>query len=218
MKKPLIISICLLAGLLSPALASISGDYVEVRTADVWTGPCFANGEVNLTGKEAILGWKIRQGSWEGISLDGLKVVAVVRANGTLGDPYSDQLPASSVILVDESADPRQQEGLVRFARKMAEGLLDDVVWVKAVPIEMETSQNRGFAAMTAGDFARLETRALSHHDIHCGNESVYYPPLIDLESATPAYTLVHRFSGQGLNSTWSSPDKRSAFIGSFSR
>jgi len=28
----------------------IRGDYVELRTADVYTGPCFANGEVRFPG------------------------------------------------------------------------------------------------------------------------------------------------------------------------
>jgi hypothetical protein len=28
----------------------ISGEYVETRSADVYTGQCFANGEVNLVG------------------------------------------------------------------------------------------------------------------------------------------------------------------------
>lgn len=45
----------------TPALAggasSITGDYVEIRSCDVYTGPCFANGEMGLTGEEAILTW-----------------------------------------------------------------------------------------------------------------------------------------------------------------
>jgi hypothetical protein len=31
-----------------------------------------------------------------------------------------------------------------------------------------------------------------------------------------PAYALANQFKGQGLDTTWSSPDKRSAFIGTF--
>ena len=31
-----------------------------------------------------------------------------------------------------------------------------------------------------------------------------------------PAYALEHEFDGKGLGTTWSSPDKRSAFVGSF--
>ena len=65
--------------------SSITGDYVEIRSCDVYTGPCFANGEMGLTGEEAILTWSVDQGSWEGVALDGLNVIAVVRASATLG-------------------------------------------------------------------------------------------------------------------------------------
>src|SRR6266568_4671645 len=76
-----------------PAKAAIQGDYVEVRSADVYTGPCFANSEVDLEGKQAILTWKIRNGSWNGVNLDGLSVVAVVQANATLGDRFHNPYP-----------------------------------------------------------------------------------------------------------------------------
>src|SRR5947208_3945428 len=66
----------------------IRGDYLETRSADVYTGQCFANGEVNLVGNEAILAWRVQSGSWDGVPLEGLTVAAAVRAKGTLGDPY----------------------------------------------------------------------------------------------------------------------------------
>ena len=37
----------------------IRGDYLETRSADVYTGQCFANGEVNLVGDEGV------DGNWE---------------------------------------------------------------------------------------------------------------------------------------------------------
>src|SRR5438046_10354648 len=65
---------------------TISGDYLEVRSCDVYTGPCFANAEMNLSGKARILVWSVREGSWNGTSLGGLRVIAVVCTDGTLGD------------------------------------------------------------------------------------------------------------------------------------
>src|SRR5689334_18941876 len=82
----------------------ISGDYIESRSADVYTGACVANGEVNLTGDQAILGWKVNKGDWNGECLDGLGVVAVVKANATLGDVYTNPYPAKAVLIVDERA------------------------------------------------------------------------------------------------------------------
>jgi hypothetical protein len=37
---------------------NIYGNYVEARTADLYTGPCFANSEVGLTGQLAVFGWR----------------------------------------------------------------------------------------------------------------------------------------------------------------
>ncbi|MBZ5630570.1 MAG: DUF1326 domain-containing protein, partial [Acidobacteriia bacterium] len=96
MKKFALISVALLiVALCAPALAQqISGDYIETRSADVYTGQCFANGEVGLTGNEAILGWRVQRGSWNGVALDGLSIAAAVRAKATLGDPYENPYPA----------------------------------------------------------------------------------------------------------------------------
>src|SRR5262249_20223590 len=74
--------------------SEIRGDYVESRSADVYTGSCFANGEVNLVGNQALVAWKVKSGSWEGVALDGLVVAGAVRANATLGDPYANPYPA----------------------------------------------------------------------------------------------------------------------------
>ena len=48
---------------------TITGDYLEVRSCDVYTGPCFANSEMGLTGKEGILLWSVREGAWKGTEL-----------------------------------------------------------------------------------------------------------------------------------------------------
>src|ERR1043166_587975 len=98
----------------------IHGDYIETRSADVYTGQCFANGEVNLVGNQALVAWRVASGSWEGGPLDGLVGVAgALRANATLGDPYANPYPVRSVLLVDERATPRQRQALVAFAREM---------------------------------------------------------------------------------------------------
>lgn len=223
-----------LAILAGPAAAapSIQGDYLEARTSDIYTGPCFANGEVNLAGKEAVFAWRVSQGAWNGVPVDGLAVVAVVRANATLGDPTNSPLPARSVVLVDERADARQREALVGFARAMAGDLLADVVAVESAPIQLSVESAKaggdhahhgmaglsGSASLQAGDVVELRTRGLNHGDHLCGNEEVYYPPLNATTEAVPAVTLTHRFRGGDLGKTWSSPDKRSAFVGRFER
>jgi len=212
------VSLIMLSMLAAPAAAAIKGDYMEARSADVFTGPCFAMSEVSLTGQEAILAWKVRDGEWKGVNLNGLSVVAVVRANATLGDPYHDPYPAKSVLIVDSRATSLQRTALAAFAESMAGSLLKNVVRVETAPIQMtvEHGDMHGAAKLVAGKFARIETRSLCSGDHICGNESVYYPPLVALAHSMPAFTLDSSFSGQGLGEVWKNVDKRSSFVGSF--
>src|SRR5208337_170229 len=46
----------------------LQGDYVEARTADVFTGPCISNAEVFIYGSVAVMAWKVNQGDWKGTS------------------------------------------------------------------------------------------------------------------------------------------------------
>lgn len=223
--RTLLSAVLLLAAL--PASA-ISGDYLEARTSDVYTGPCFANGEVNLAGREAVVAWRVSEGSWKGVPVDGLAIVAAVRAAATLGDPFGHPYSAQAVVVVDERATPEQRDALVGFAREMAGDLLGNVVSVTPAPIEMavvggghdhhHTGSVLGTASLKAGDLIELRTRGLNHGDHLCGNEEVYYPPLTPVQDAVPAVTLAHAFRGKGLGMTWSSPDKRSAFVARFTR
>jgi hypothetical protein len=198
---------------------SIYGDYIEARTADVYTGPCFANSEAGLIGNLAVFGWKVDKGSWEGVNLDGLSVVAAVRANATLGNVYETAYPVKAVLIVDEKASPEQRMALRSFARKMGGDLLEDVVRVDYQPISMSFENNDIHsmkATLTAGTLAKIQTRAMNEGDHICRNEEVWYQPLAKTTHAMAAYALANTFDGQGLGTTWKSPDKRSAFIANF--
>lgn len=202
-----------------PSKAAITGDYLEVRNADVWTGPCFASSQVDLTGKRAILAWKINKGSWEGTNLSGLTAVAVVRAGATLGDPYRDPYPAESVLILDQRATPQQRKALESFVRAQAGKLVDHVVRVDLAPISLRvgTGSDHGIDVLKAGSLATVKTRALCQGDIICGNETVYYPPLTKVQNSMPAFAREAAFNGKGLGVVWNNRDGRSAFVGTFS-
>ena len=216
--KRLLFSLFLL--LTSAAFAQkITGDYVETRTADVYTGQCFANGEVNLVGNEAILAWHVQSGAWDGVSLAGLTVAAAVRANGTLGDPYENPYPAKAVLLIDDQASADQQRALVRFAQHMGGELLSDVAEV--IPTQMELAishEHHGAAMLRAGKFATIQTRSIGGQDHLCGNEVTFYPPLTETAHSMPAVALTDSYQGPGLGVSWDLHGKRSAFVGTFAR
>ena len=204
----------------SPAQAGIDGDYFEVRSADVYTGPCVAESEVGLVGNQAILAWHVREGSWNGVRLDGLSVVAVVLAGATLGDPHHNPYPARSVLVFDRQATGEQRQALESFARAEAGRLLENVVRYEAVPIHLEigADADQWRVRLDAGMLASIHTRSFTKNDKLCGNEKEYYPPLTRLGKSMPVFSLVDRYQGKGLGVTWSRFGKRSGFIGTFSR
>jgi hypothetical protein len=207
--------------LAAPAMAQIRGEYIEVRTADVYTGPCFANGEVGLTGHDAVLAWRVERGEWEGVALDGLSVVAVVRASSTLGDPYSNPLPAKAVLIVDAQASQAQRAALIQFAQAQTAGLLGEIVAVEVSPIRfaVDMAGRHGYATLEAGNLARISTRTITMDDSICHNEEVFYQPLAGgLLHAMPAVAVNASYQGNHLGGTWKEAERRGAFVGMFSR
>lgn len=198
----------------------ISGQYVETRSADVYVGQCFANSEMNLTGQEAIIAWHVGEGSWDGVSLNGLTIVGAIKAQATLGDPYGKPYPAKSVLIVDKQATPEQRQALINFAQEMGGELLQHVVRVIDAPIDMEVAQGQHStrARLQAGNVVTVETRAIGEKDHLCGNEDTFYPPLTQTAHAMPAVAMTDQYLGNDLNVTWTLHDKRSAFVGTFVR
>jgi len=214
-----VFSVAALTWAASAPVTELSGNYVEARTADVYTGPCFANAEVKLVGNLAVMGWRVGKGAFKGVTLDGLSVVAAVKAASTLGDVTGEPYPVKAVMFVDERASAEQREALKAFAQRMTGDLLADVVRVEPMPIEFKVEQENIHAArvtLTAGTLASIETRAIGSGDHLCSNEEVWYPPLSKTEHAMPAYTMQSGFQGEGLNVRWLSPEKRSAFVATF--
>jgi hypothetical protein len=202
-----------------PASRQIKGEYLETRSADVYTGQCFANGEMNTAGDEAIVAWHIQEGNWDGVSLAGLSVVGAVKAQATLGDPYGKPYPAKSVLFVDREATPQQRQALINFAQEMGGELLRHVVKVADVSIDMQVLHNHNArASLRAGEFVAVETRGLTDKDHLCGNEATFYPPLTETTHAMPAVAMTDQYQGQGLDASWTFHDKRSAFVGTFAR
>lgn len=207
---------CLAAWSPTAVAGTISGEYLEIRTCSVYTGPCFANAETGVTGREALLAWKIDGGQHNGVELAGLKAVMAVSAAETLG--HADRLEESvkAVILADEKATPQQRDALVDFVKSRAGKLARNVHKVEFVAIDLKLDQVDMVADLKAGRDVTIRTRKLAKGDCVCSNEVVFYPPLTKVDNYAPAYTLEGRYAGRGLGTTWSQPDTRSAFLATF--
>ncbi len=221
--KVILATLCLAAGALLAArqtAPTISGDYLEVRSCDVYTGACVANSEMGLSGREGMLVWSVREGAWNGVSLDGLSVIAVVKTDDTLGDQRYQTRRGKAVLIVDAQANAEQHAALTDLARTLAGPLVKEVAAVKTARIEAQiaTCTQRGCASVKAGDLVEITTRCFNDKDHLCGNEDTFYPPLTDVQGAYPVFTELASFTGPGLNETWQLAGRRSAFLGAFAR
>jgi hypothetical protein len=218
---------------LSSCLASaaeIRGDYVEARTADVFTGPCFSNAEVFIYGNHAVLAWKVNDGAWKGVDLRGLCIAAAVDGTTTFSEDQPDK--ATAVLIVDSRATTPQRDALIAMAKALGGARLNRVTAVKTARMSLKLEDHAmsaneseheahgmpqsARASFWAAGLARIVTRPLDERDHACGNEVVAYPPLSCSVSAQPAFTLGHVFQGEGLGSRWDDPNCRSSFVGHF--
>jgi len=210
--------------------AGIRGDYVEARTADVFTGPCFSNAEVFIYGNHAVLAWKVNEGAWKGVDLRGLCVAAAVDGTTTFSEDQPDK--ATAVVIVDSKASGPQREALIDMAKALGGARLNRITAVKnarmslkledhAMSASESSHEAHGMpqsprASFWAAGLARIVTRPLDERDHACGNEVVAYAPLSSSVSAQPAFTLGHVFQGEGLSGRWDDPNCRSSFVGRF--
>ena len=197
--------------------ADLKGTYVEARTCQVYTGPCFANGEVGLTGKDAVMGWRIAEGDQQGIDLTGLSVAVIIKGSHTLGfRGIADAKTKKAVVVVDEKASSKQREALRRFALSQT-GLADEnIVSTTDAPIEMDFNVANLTATFEVGNVVKLKTRKARPGDCICSNESAYYPPLAKLKGCVPGVTIEGDVTARKLGTRWSIPDSRSAYLGVF--
>lgn len=195
----------------------LRGVYLETRTCQVYTGPCFANAETGIAGRDAIMAWKIQSGEQDGLDLAGLSVVVVVRSANTLGfQGLEGAKELRSVVLVDERADEVQRAALVEFARRHSGPAGDAAVRVDVRPITMQLDVVTLNGEVRAGDEVSLKTRKARPGDCICSNEVAYYPPLASVDQFVPGVTLEGEFKGRGLGTRWSTPNDRSAYMGTF--
>ena len=213
--------VMILAGLVglavSPLLAgsSVSGKYVEARTAEVFTGGCIMGSEAETVGKQAVLAWKVDRGSFNGISLDSLSVVAAVAGDKNLGirEIGGDKANVRSALFVDDRANAAQRIALVAMATELSKGVVSNVVNVTPAPIQF-VDQEHGIH-VAAGQVA-LDVNKHMTHDPTCGAMQ-WFHPFSSLTDSAMGVAEQHAFTGSTLGTKWSDPNKRSAFFGAFS-
>lgn len=193
----------------------ITGEYVEARTAEVFAGGCIMNSEAETVGKQAVLAWKVDRGTFNGIAIDGLSVVAAVSGDRNLGMTEMGGAKAAvrSAVFVDNRANPAQQLALVAMANELSKGLVGTIVQVSPTPIQFT---DRGGEIQVSAGPASLDISKHLTHDPTCGAMQ-WFHPFSSVDDAAMGVTAQHLFTGAALGTKWSDPNKRSAFFGTFS-
>lgn len=194
---------------------SVTGTYVEARTAEVFAGACIVNGEAAMGGREALLAWKVGHGQVDGVPLDGLAVVAALASNANLGihEIGGESTPARAAIYVDSRASAAQRKALVAMVKALSGNLIGSVVQEIAAPIQFV---DRGHEIDVSTDTLKLSVEKHMDHDPSCGNKQ-WFNPLTRVDHAEMGMTDQNAFSGPALCDKWSDPNKASSFFGTFS-
>jgi hypothetical protein len=220
MKRALTVAAALfvaVAGLAADDKGRITGEYVEARTAEVFAGGCIMNSEAETMGRQALMAWRITSGVFDGVNLEGLTVAAAVAGDRNLGMREmggEEPTAVKAIIMVDPRANAAQRDALVKLVRELSNGLITHVVRVDVAPVRFATSQNYVEVSVPENSVLLTVNKEMKH-DPSCGAMQ-WFKPFTKLANAAMGVAEEHSFEGNGLNTKWSAPNKRSAFFGTF--
>jgi hypothetical protein len=200
---------------LSARAVTVTGTYVEARTSEVFAGACIINGEADTAGREALLAWKVDRGGFNGVALDGLAVVAAVAGDGNLSvhEIGGEVAKARAALFFDARATAAQRQALVAMATTLSKGLAATVVEATPAAIEFVDGAHD---IRVATKSLRLVVQKHLDHDVSCGSKQ-WFGPLATVDHAEMGATAENAFDGRSLGITWSDPNKKSGFVGTFS-
>jgi len=189
------------------ASAKISGDYVEARSASVFCGPCHYNGELVTQGHDAVMAWKFDGGAYKGVSLKGVKAVAVV----TCDENLSVNSDHKSQIVVDSSATSEQAAAVGALIQEKCGEQLGKVVQVNRAPVSFTHSET-GYVVKADG-IASLDVSYRIDNSCCTQPGLVWYDPLSPISGRKVGYTETAEYSG-GITVPWNRGGEDSAFYG----
>jgi hypothetical protein len=218
MNKAILAAMAALLLTVSAGASEVRGKYLEARNAEIYASHCFANAELGIRGDLAAMAWQIEKGVVDGVTLDGLNVVAVIKASATLGNPFSNPLPIKGMLVFDEQATAEQRAALESFVNDATKGMISQIVNRETAPIQIDFhgDLHAKRATLTAGDFVKVETRAIVAADSLCHLDSIYYAPLVDLDHAMAAHAVEQSFGETGLGVKLNEYRRSSVYLGAF--
>ena len=198
-------------GALATQPETVQGEYLEARSVSVYVGACHYGAEYVEGGREATLVWNIHQGTWNGISLEGLTVVAVVTAQNNLA---VDTNTRRSVLYLDEKATSEQRSALIDLMTTKRGKVLGEVVSTEIAPITF-TKQDVKYNLRVG------EVLTLSVSRYPCQNctqpHQIWYKPLEQIDTPIVGKSTAYCYQDKILSVTWNcGEDTNNVFVGNF--
>ncbi|MCZ6677466.1 MAG: DUF1326 domain-containing protein [Candidatus Poribacteria bacterium] len=189
----------------------VQGEYLEARSASVYIGACHYGSEFVEGGKEATLVWNIHRGSWNGVSLDGLTVVAVVSAQDNLA---IDTTTRRSVLYLDANATQEQRAALTDLIVAKRGSIVGKVVHTQVAPITF-TKQDAQYDLRVSN----VLTLSVSRYACQSCTQphQIWYEPLEQIDTAIVGKSTAYRYQDKILSVTWNQGEAtNNAFVGNF--
>jgi hypothetical protein len=187
----------------------IHGDYVEARTASVFAGPCHYSGEVVTTGQDAVMAWQFNSGSWRGVDLAGVRVMAAVSSSASLGDSAA---PRKCEFVVDTSATKAQAAAAIDAIRAHDGLSLGKIVSIRRASVSFR--HVGGEYRVQCPGFGTMDVQALPNNDCCKQPNLVWYSPLAHLANRKVGYTVNAAYTAGTLGDSWQRADENGAFYG----
>jgi hypothetical protein len=199
------------AGAFATQAPTIQGEYMEARSVSVYVGACHYGSEFVEGGKEATLVWNIHQGNWNGVSLNGLTVVAVLSAKNNLA---IDTETRRSVLYLDAKATPEQRAALVDLMTAKRSAVVGEIVSTQIAPITFD-KQGVEYELRVGQTLALSVSRYPCEH---CTQpHQVWYQPLEQVDTAIVGKSTSYRYKDIILPVTWSQGEPtNNVFVGDF--
>jgi hypothetical protein len=178
--------------------ATVSGDYIEARSNEVYTCGCLYSGQMTTAGKEAILAWRIARGTYQGTPLVGVRVSAVVVGDTNLS-AYDD--PRRTALYLDGVTSDAQQQAVVTLWQQKYAGALGRITSVHRAPINF-TQQGDAIRVSIPGLVEIQARKARLPADAHPGSY-LWYEPFVSLRNSSLATALDYEYSGKDFQRQW---------------
>jgi hypothetical protein len=183
---------------------NLKADYIEVRTASVFAGPCHVNGELMTTGNDALMAWRFD---------NGVRVMAAVSGQDNL---IHKDAARQSEIIIDSS-------GVTTGSKTAADAALAAIVSHDSASLGKIVSVRQGavhFALkdreyhVDAAGFGSMDVQGLPDCDCCKQPNNVWYEPLVKVSGQMVGYTVTAEYSSGAAGNTWQREDENGAFYG----